>query len=169
MAAIPSQEQNLDVSGMESVVARAELAGDPESFLAFARTLDSRTSWPGAQLQYQHGDHLIYGVSMRLRGAALTDITIEEEVGPVERREDGALCLRTAQQVTWPDGNAEARAEYLVLPPTGSGTHTLQFTYAYAPPSSKLVKSKHLPEFKEGMQVVSSRYLSNLVKAAQGA
>jgi len=168
MGAIPTQELKLDGAGMEAVVARADFAGDPENLLAFVRSLDSRTSWPGAQLQYQHGDHLIYGVSMRLRGAALTDITIDEEVGAVQRREDGALYLRTAQQVTWPDGNADGLTEYLVLPQPESGTHALQFTYAYARPSSKLVKSKHLSEFKEGMQVVSNRYVSNLVKAAQG-
>lgn len=169
MGTAPPTDLSLAAEGRDSVTVSSEFTGEVEEFLTFTRTLNSRAAWPGAQLQYEQGGHLIYSVTMRLRGASTTDIEVDETLGPVEELEDGSRCFRTAQRVTWPDGHADGLSEYrFVSGAEPAAAHTLQFTYAYAAPSTKLVKAKHLPEFKQGMQVVSARYVLNLVRAIGG-
>jgi hypothetical protein len=42
----------------------------------------------------------------------------------------------------------------------------LQFTYSYEPPSTKLVRTKALPEFRAGMEKVAKVYLKSLTAVA---
>ena len=151
---------------METVTASQKFSGNLDEFVAYTRTLSSRTNWPGAVLEYQQPDSLHYSVGLRLKGAAITDIHIEDKLGQVERLEDGAVVYSTTQKVLWPAGHADATTEYRFTP-GADGTHTVAFTYSYPPPSTKLVKTKALPEFRVGMEKVAGRYLRKLVESAQ--
>src|SRR5262245_12361443 len=149
---------------METVTASQKFSGDIDEFVAYTRSLNSRTSWPGAVLEYEQPDTLHYSVGMRLKGAAITDIHVEDKLGDVERLEDGAVVYSTTQKVLWPDGHADAITEYRFTP-GADGAHTVEFTYSYPPPSTKLVKTKALPDFRAGMEKVSGSYLKKLVKS----
>lgn len=149
---------------METVTATQNFSGNLDEFVAYTRTLSSRTNWPGAVLEYEQPDALHYSVGLRLKGAAITDIHIEDKLGEIERLEDGAVVYSTTQKVLWPAGHADAITEYRFTP-GADGTHTVEFTYSYPPPSTKLVKTKALPDFRAGMEKVSGGYLKKLVKA----
>lgn len=151
---------------METVTVSQKFSGNLDEFVAFTRSLNSRTSWPGAVLEYEQPDTLHYSVGMRLRGAAITDIHVEDKLGEVERLEDGGVFYSTTQKVLWPAGHADAITEYRFTP-GADGTHTVEFTYSYPPPSTKLVRTKALPDFRAGMEKVSGSYLKKLVKSAE--
>ncbi|MGQ0843781.1 MAG: hypothetical protein ACT4QF_06565 [Sporichthyaceae bacterium] len=150
---------------METVVVSRTFPGDVDKFVAYTRTLDSRTCWPGTVLEYSQPAALHYAVGMRLSAAAMTDINVEDRLGDVERLEDGEVRYSTSQRVLWPDGHADAITEYRFVPGEDGGENLLQFTYSYPPPSTKLVKTKALPAFRAAMEKVSSRYLKMLVDA----
>jgi hypothetical protein len=129
---------------------------DLEDLVARCRSLDSRRFWPGAVLLGGAGSTLFYQVSMRLKAATMTDIDVEETLSDVVRRTDGGATFTTSQRCTWPDGVAMGETEYAFAP------GTLTFTYRYEPPSTKLVRAKQLPAFRDGMQRVCTRYLEGL-------
>ncbi|MGQ0467869.1 MAG: hypothetical protein ACT4QG_21445 [Sporichthyaceae bacterium] len=148
---------------METVTVSRTFAGDLDKFVDYTRRLDSRRSWPGSVLEYEQGDTLHYGVGMRLKGATMTDIHIEERLGDVEHLEGGGIQYSATQRVLWPDGHADAIVEYVFSAGAGA-EHSVQFTYSYPPPSTKLVKTKALPEFHAGMEKVAGFYLKKLVE-----
>jgi|GEM_PF-3686216 len=151
---------------METVVVTRGFEGDVEQMVSFCRTMKSREYWPGAVPSYASGYTLIYNVGLRLTGATLTDIEIDEKLGEVEHLDEGAVRFRTTQRVTWPAGHADATTEYLFTPGEDDVPNTLQFTYAYEPPSTKLVKTRALPAFHAGMEAVAGIYVKALVKSA---
>lgn len=148
---------------MDSITVSRSFLGSAEEMVARCRTLDSRRNWPGAQLMSGAGSTLYYQVSMRLKGATMTDIDIEETLSPPQVRDDGSTAFTTTQRCSWPDGVALGETEYVV-----SG-ETLTFTYRYEPPSTKLVKTKELPAFHDGMQKVAERYLAGLTRVTTSA
>lgn len=154
-----------DAEGQNMVVVSRNFDGEMEGMVAFTRSLSSRTSWPGAQLEAELGDTLYYGVGMRLRGAAMTDITVKEELSEVEHLPDGEVRYTTTQRITWPEDHGDAVTEYRFIPGDPGEPNTLQFSYTYATPSTKLVKPKERPAFRQAMLAVSNRYLKNLSKA----
>ena len=145
---------------MDTVTVTRSFEGDLDDMVQRCRSLDSRRFWPGSVLMGGAGSTLFYQVSMRLKAATMTDIDIEETMSEVVRRTDGGAAFTTSQRCTWPDGVAVGDTEY-VFSPDG----TLTFTYRYEPPSTKLVKSKQLPAFHEGMHKVAQRYLDGLTAA----
>lgn len=151
---------------METVTVSRTFSGDIERFVDYTRSLDSRRGWPGAVLEYEQPGTLHYNVGMKLKGAAMTDIHVEENLGDVEHLEDGEISYSTTQRVLWPDGHADAITEYRFVPGPAGGEHTVQFTYSYPAPSTKLVKTKALPDFRAGMEKVSSVYLKRLVESS---
>ena len=108
---------------METVTASQKFSGNLDEFVAYTRTLSSRTNWPGAVLEYEQPDTLHYSVGLRLKGAAITDIHIEDKLGEVERLEDGAIVYSTTQKVLWPAGHADAITEYRFTPRRGRDPH----------------------------------------------
>ena len=149
---------------METITVSKPFEGDPREMAERCRHLDARRAWPGAVLMGGSGDTLYYQVAMRLKGAAMTDIDIEEHQDPIGEDADGTLRFRTRQKVSWPDGTALGEAEYAVTPASAEAPAQLAFTYRYEPPSTKLVKTKALPAFHAAMEKVSSRYLKLLVE-----
>ena len=143
---------------MDSVTVSKSYVGSRDEMVARCRTLESRRNWPGAQLLSGAASTLYYQVSMRLKAATMTDIDIEETMSPVQERPDGSSAFTTSQRCTWPDGVALGETEYVVT------DDTVTFTYRYEPPSTKLVKTKALPAFHEGMQKVAERYLAGLTR-----
>ena len=143
---------------MDVVVSSATFSGSTEAFIGFCRSLDSRQCWPGAALSMATPDALYYMVSMRLKSATMTDIDIEERIGPLEQTPQG-VRFGTTQRCTWPDGVALGETEYLFE------GNSLTFTYRYEPPTTKLVKTKDLPKFHDGMEHVATRYLAGLTSA----
>jgi|SRR5687767_5569723 hypothetical protein len=152
---------------METVSATSEFTGDIRAMVDRCRSLESRECWPGAVPGMSVGTRIIYGVSMRLQAATMTDIEIDEHVDEPEKLNDGSLRVRTTQRVTWPDGHEDATTEYLFIP--GDASHTLRFTYTYAPPSKKLVKPKDRPKFLSAMERVAQRYVANLTNSDRKA
>jgi len=149
---------------METVVVNRPFETDLEAMVSFCRTMKSREAWPGAVPSYARGSNLVYNVGLRLSAAAMTDIEIDEKLDEVTHSADGSAVFHSTQRVTWPDGHADATTEYLFRPGTDGGPNTLQFTYSYEPPSTKLVKTKALPEFRTGMEKVAGIYLKGLSK-----
>jgi hypothetical protein len=149
---------------METVSATSEFSGDIREMADRCRSLQSRECWPGAVPGMSVGTRIIYGVSMRLQAATMTDIEIDEHVNESEELDDGSLRIRTTQRVTWPDGHEDAMTEYLFIP--GTPNNTLQFTYAYDTPGKKLVKPKERPKFRHAMERVAQRYVANLTKTS---
>ena len=145
---------------METVTVSRTFEGDLDRMVERCRSLDSRKLWPGAQIMGGREDMLSYQVSMRLKAATMTDIDIAERLSPVTATAGGGLAFHTTQKCVWPDGVAEGETDYVFTPGT---PHTLTFTYKYEPPTTRLVKSKQLPAFKEGMAKVANRYLDGLV------
>jgi hypothetical protein len=150
---------------METVVATRTFDGDVKSLVEYCRTMRSRENWPGAVPSYESGYTLIYTVGMNLSGAAFVDIEIDEKLGEVEERSDGSVRFATTQRVTWPTGHADANTDYLFTPGEDGVPNTVQFTYRYEPPSTKLVKTKALPAFHAGMEAVAAIYLKGLAKS----
>lgn len=144
---------------MDTVTVSTTFEGDLQSMVDRCRSLDSRQFWPGAQIMGSREDMLSFQVSMRLKAATMTDIDIAERLSPVVAGPDGGQSFSTAQRCVWPDGVALGETDYVFARGT---PNTLTFTYRYEPPSTKLVKSKALPAFHEGMQKVASRYLAGL-------
>src|SRR5581483_10235835 len=102
---------------METVSATTEFTGAIHEMVDRCRTLQSRGDcWPGALPRMAVGNRLVYGVSMRLKAATMTDIEIDETVDEPEESDDGSIRLRTIQRVTWPDGHEDAMTEYLSPP-----------------------------------------------------
>lgn len=154
------------VAGMETVAVTHGFHGDLESMVEFTRTLDSRANWPGAVLEYEEADDtLYYGVGMRLNAATMTDVTVEEKLGDVDRLEGGEIRYTAVHRILWPEGHADGIVEYLFRPGRDGGSNYLRFTYSYTPPSTKLVKIKELPAFRLAMEKVSTRYLDKLTRA----
>ena len=148
---------------METVTVSRSFDNDLEAMVAYCRTMKSRENWPGAVPSYASGYTLIYNVGLRLSAATMTDIEIDEKLDELDHRGDGSVVFHTSQRVTWPDGHADATTEYLFRP---GSPNTLQFTYSYEPPSTKLVKTKALPEFRSGMEKVAGIYVKGLTAAA---
>lgn len=146
---------------VHTVTATRPFAGPLEDMVARCRKLESRSCWPGTTGQWETGPTLYYDVAMRLSPATLTDITVTEQLGPVQETADGAL-FRTVQRVTWPHGTADAEAEYRFV---AGSPNTLTVTYGYEAPSTKLVKAKQLPAFQGAMERVVDRYLQELTGA----
>jgi hypothetical protein len=151
---------------METVTVSRSFQNDLEAMVAYCRTMKSRENWPGAVPSYASGYTLIYNVGMRLSAATMTDIEIDEKLDDIDQWADGTVVFRTSQRVTWPDGHADATTEYRFSPATGEAPPSLQFTYSYEPPSTKLVKTKALAEFRSGMEKVAGIYLNGLTAAA---
>jgi hypothetical protein len=148
---------------VETVTVSRTFEGDLAAMVELCRSLDSRQHWPGAQIMGAREEMLSYQVSMRLKAATMTDIDIAERVSPVESAAGGGCAFHTSQKCVWPDGVAEGETDYVFTPGT---PNTLTFTYKYEPPSTRLVRSKQLPAFREGMVKVANRYLDGLVGAA---
>jgi hypothetical protein len=149
---------------VDTVVATTTFSSDLEEMVERCRSLKGRMCWPGANPSWETPGTLYYSVSMRLKAATMTDIEIDEKVAPTEQ--DGAdLVFRTTQRCTWPDGVADADTEYRFSPGSPS---TLQMTYRYAAPSTKLVRTKDLPAFHTGMEHVVNRYLHGLTGSTVG-
>jgi hypothetical protein len=146
---------------VHTVTATRPFSTPLEEMVARCRKLDSRSCWPGTTGQWETGPTLYYDVAMRLSPATLTDITVTEQLGPVQDLPDGAV-FRTVQRVTWPDGSADAEAEYRF---TAGTPNTLTVTYGYEAPSTRLVKAKALPAFQSSMEKVVVRYLDELTGA----
>jgi hypothetical protein len=146
---------------METVSVSRPFSTDLPKMQARCRSLDSRLSWPGTVAQWETGSTLYYEVGMRLSPATLTDVTVTEELGPDEVV-PGGTAFRTKQRVTWPEGTADAQAEYRFTP---GSPNAVQLTYSYDPPSTSLVKAKHLPAFRVAMEKVVARYLDDLTGA----
>jgi hypothetical protein len=151
---------------METVTVTREFSNDIEDMVSFCRTMKSREAWPGAVPSYASGYTLIYNVGMRLSAATMTDIEIDEKLLDVTQHGDGSVAFATTQRVTWPDGHADATTEYLFRPGAEGEPNTLRFTYSYEPPSTKLVRTKALPEFRAGMEKVASIYVKGLTALA---
>jgi hypothetical protein len=151
---------------METVTVSRSFENDLEAMVAYCRTMKSRENWPGAVPSYASGYTLIYNVGLRLSAASMTDIEVDEKLADIEHRGDGSVAFATTQRVTWPDGHADASTEYVFSPGGAHGPNTLQFTYSYEPPSTKLVKTKALPEFRSGMEKVAGIYVKGLTAAA---
>ena len=149
---------------METVSATSEFTGDIREMVDRCRSLESRECWPGAVPGMSVGTRIIYGVSMRLQAATMTDIEIDEHVDEPEELNDGSLRVRTTQRVTWPDGHEDATTEYLFV--AGAPSNTLQFSYSYETPGKKLVKPKDRPKFHSAMQRVAERYVANLTNTS---
>ena len=146
---------------METVTARRTFDSDLSAMVARCRTLDSRKLWPGAVLSYGRPDTLGYTLAMRLKKVGtMTDLEIEEKLGPVEEAQ-GAQEFKVAQRLTWPDGHADAQGHYRFVPGT---PNTIEFTYLYEPPSTKLIKTKELPAFHSSMELVIGKYLERLTR-----
>jgi len=149
---------------METVSATTEFTGAIHEMVDRCRTLQSRGDcWPGALPRMAVGNRLVYGVSMRLKAATMTDIEIDETVDEPEESDDGSIRLRTIQRVTWPDGHEDAMTEYLFTP--GAPNHSLHFSYTYGTPGKKLVKPKERPNFHHAMERVAQRYVANLTRS----
>lgn len=151
---------------MDSVSVERTFTATLDEFVAFTRTLNSRKCWPGSVLEYEEPHTLHYGVGMRLSAAMMTDISVVDSLGEVERLEEGEIRYSTTQKVLWPDGHADAITEYVFIPGRNGTENTVRFTYSYPPPSTKLVKTKALPAFHDAMEKVAGRYLKSLVAAA---
>jgi hypothetical protein len=151
---------------VDSVTVSTAFEGDLREMVDRCRSLDSRACWPGSVLMAGKGDTLYYQVSMRLKAATMTDIDLEEKLSEVQQTTDGGLRFTTTQRCTWPDGVAQGDTEYVFSP---GSPNNLTFTYRYEPPSTKLVKSKQLPAFHEGMEKVATRYLDRLTKTSVSA
>jgi hypothetical protein len=158
---MPHQE-----SAMETVTVVRPFERDIEDMVSFCRTMKSREAWPGAVPSYAGGQSLVYNVSLHLSAATLTDIEIDEKLNEVTKNGDGSVAFGSTQRVTWPTGHADASTEYLFRPGAAGEPNTLQFTYSYEPPSTKLVKTKALPEFRAGMEKVATVYLKSLTAVA---
>lgn len=156
--------------GMDTVVVTRQFGGDFDSMVEYTRSLKSRLNWPGAVLEHDHHGSLCYQVGMRLKAAVMTDVNVEERVGPVDRLEDGTTRFTSAHRVLWPDGlHADAIAEYLFLPGLDGAPHTLRFTYSFPPPSTKVVRTRELPAFHDAMERVAIRYLDQLTDSSTPA
>lgn len=153
---------------MDTVVATRTFTSEVDDMVTFCRSLEARKHFPGAVLQWEKPDTLYYGVGMRLKAAAMTDIEVEERLGEIRRQPGGVVAFDTVNRATWPDGHADASSEWLFTPGEDGTPHTLRFTYSYSAPSTKLVKTKELPAFKVAMEKVVNAYTSSLVKAAAG-
>lgn len=146
---------------METIVLTRTFDGDVDEMVAYARSLNSRLNWPGAVLEFeQPGVKLGYNVGMRLKAATMTDVSLEETLSDVERSEDGEVVFSTVNKGLWPDGHMTVLVEYRFVP---GSPNTLQYTYSYPPPSSKLVKPKQLPAFNEAMAKVCNRFLKGVL------
>lgn len=150
---------------MDPISTSRTFESDLEDMVARCRSLDGRMCWPGAVPNWETAETLYYQVSMRLKAATMTDIDLEETLGPREET-DGVVVFRTAQRCTWPDGVANASTEYRFTPGT---PNTLTLTYLYDPPPAKLVKPKNHPHFHHGMERVVGLYLDRLTGAPVGA
>jgi hypothetical protein len=148
---------------MDTVVITRPFNSDLEAMAEYTRSLKSRQHWPGAVLEHEMGGVLGYQVGMRLKAAVMTDVNIEERLGAVDRDEDGSVHYNSVHRVLWPNGQvADATAEYVFQPGT---PNTLQFSYSYPAPSSKIVKTKELPAFRESMEKVVALYVDKLTQA----
>jgi hypothetical protein len=116
-------------------------------------------NWPGAVLDVEQRGSLHYSVAVRLTPATMTDVQVEEKLFDVERRENGVVRFETIQRCTWPDGQAEARADYLFVPGT---PNLIQIAYTYEVPSAALADPRDLKAFHEAMQRVVDAYLTKL-------
>jgi hypothetical protein len=150
---------------VDTVTVSRTFDSDLEGMVARCRSLGSREVWPGAVPEWETPEKLYYQVSMRLKAATMTDIDLEETLGPVEHEGD-ELVFRTTQRCTWPDGVADGSTEYRFTP---GAPHRIQLTYAYEPPTTKLVKTKDLPRFRDAMERVVGTYLDALTDAAVAA
>jgi hypothetical protein len=150
---------------VDTITVSRTFDSDLEEMVARCRSLDGRMCWPGAIPKWETAETLYYQVSMRLKAATMTDIDLEEIVGPREDH-DGVTVFRTTQRCTWPDGVANASTEYRFTPGT---PNQLTLTYLYELPSTKLVKTKNLPAFHQGMERVVGLYLDRLTGATVAA
>lgn len=145
----------------ETVVCTHPFGADIPRMVAKSRSLDSRALWPGATPEWSSADRLLYQLSIRLKAAAMTDVAVEEKLGPVEQGGDGSAQFAVEQVLTWPDGVARANIRYRFVPGT---PNTLEFVYTYDPPTTKLVKTKDLPGFHSAMEKVAARYVDRLTR-----
>lgn len=146
---------------MDTVVCTKPFESELEEMIAHCRSLDARMCWPGAVPSWSTPTTLYYKVSMRLKAATMTDIDLTENLLPQEEI-GGGVVFRTTQRCVWPDGVAEADTEYRFIRGT---PNTLQFSYRYKPPSTKLVRTKDLATFHGAMERVVTRYLEALTAA----
>lgn len=151
---------------LDTVVISRTFEGDLEDLVAFSRTLNSRTNWPGAVLEWEKRDTLYFAVGMRLKAAAMTDVQLEERLGEIERLPGGQVRFDTVQRGAWPDGHCDATSEYLFSPGTEGTANSVRLTYTYTAPSTNLVKTKALPAFHVAMEKSLVSFLTKLIAAA---
>lgn len=155
---------------MDTVVVTRTFEGDIDEMVAFCRSMKSRENWPGAVPSYAASDRLVYNVGMRLKSAEMTDLEVDEKLSEVEHLPGGAVRFSTANQATWPTGHASASSEYLFTPGgEESIPNTLQYTYQYDAPSTKLVKTKALPAFRAAMEMVVNKYVKGITNSSVSA
>jgi hypothetical protein len=133
-----------------------------ETMVAYCRSLASRERcWPGAQGNLESRGTLYYQLAMHLKAATITDLDVEEVLGPEQSTAEG-VSFTSTWRLTWPDGVGNSTSEYRF---TAGQPNTLQFTYSYDPPSTDLIKTKNLPKFHTAMEHVAARYLDKLTEA----
>jgi len=156
-----SQDAICEEPGLNTVVASRTFEGNLDALVAYCRTLNSRIYWPGAVLEWEQRGALYYTVGMRLKPATMTDVQVEEKLFDVDRCDNGVVRFETFQHCTWPNGHAEARADYLFVPGVNGAPNTMQIAYTYEAPSG-LIKTRDLPAFHDAIQNVVDTYLAKL-------
>lgn len=147
---------------MESIVVERSFDSDLDSLVERCRRLESRSLWPGATPDAELPDTLYYTLGIRLKAAELTDMAVEEKVGPVERDGD-VTAFRCAHRCTWPDLVVDASSEYRF---TAGQPNRVTLVYSYENPGPKVVKPKNLGEFRQALEKVIGRYLDRIVGAS---
>jgi hypothetical protein len=150
---------------MDTVVTTKPFDAPLEAMVSYCRSLSSREKcWPGAQGNLESQGTLYYQLAMHLKAATITDLDVEEILGPEEVTEGGVVFSST-WRLTWPKGIGKSISEYRF---TAGSPNTLQFTYSYEPPSTDLIKTKNLPKFHSAMEHVAGRYVEKLAEAVAG-
>lgn len=147
---------------MESITVTRPFEVELSSMVQRCRHLEARALWPGASVDAELPQTLYYTLGIRLKAAELTDVAVEEKLGPVEL-EGGDTVFRCTHRCTWPDLVVNATSEYRF--PAGP-TQQLRFTYAYERPGPKIVKPKNLAAFHQALERVIGRYLDRLTASS---
>jgi hypothetical protein len=146
---------------VETIVCSRSFDSDLRAMVDRCRSLDSRELWPGVVPDANLPNALYYTIGIRLKSASMTDMQVEERLGP-EEQEGDAIVFASAHRCTWPDLVVNAESEYRFHP---GSPNVLQFTYRYDNPGSKIVKGKDLPAFRGALEKVIGRYLDRLTSA----
>lgn len=144
---------------MESTTHTQTFDSDLQEMVQWCRTLDSREQWPGTTTMGRRENKLSYMISIRIKSGSMADADTEEIVGPVSES-GGVVEFTTEQTCIWPEGVNHNSTRYRFTP---GAPNTLEFTYSYETPTTKLVKTKNLPAFRGSMAKVVGIYVDKLV------